>query len=79
MEDGNMNESFHDAIRAAGLIPPDVIEPGRFYRFNGDGKRNGNTAGWCKLFADGEGGVYGDWSTGLSEYCRRNVTNLCRR
>lgn len=60
--------TFHDAIRAAGLNPPDVIEPGRFYRFNGDGKRNGNTAGWCKLFADGEGGIFGDWSTGLSEH-----------
>jgi len=58
--------NFHDAIRAAGLTPPDVIEPGRFYRFNGDGKRNGNTAGWCKLFADGEGGIFGDWSSGLS-------------
>lgn len=63
-----MRESFHDAILAAGLIPPDVIEPGRFYRFNGDGKRNGNTAGWCKLFADGDGGIFGDWSTGLSEH-----------
>jgi putative DNA primase/helicase len=63
-----MRESFHDAIRAAGLIPPDVIEPGRFYRFNGDGKRNGNTAGWCKLFTDGDGGIFGDWSTGLSEH-----------
>jgi putative DNA primase/helicase len=55
------------AIRAAGLQPPDVIEPGRLYRFPGAGKRNGNTAGWCKLFEDGLGGVYGDWASGLSE------------
>jgi len=60
-------EQFRDAIRSAGLTPPDTIEPGRIYRFNGEGKRNGNTAGWCKLFADGLGGTFGDWSTGLSE------------
>jgi putative DNA primase/helicase len=59
--------NFHDAIRAAGLEPPDVIEPGRLHRFPGIGKRNGNTAGWCKLFDDGLGGCFGDWSSGLSE------------
>jgi len=40
---------FKEAIRAAGLEPPDVIEPGKLHRFPGVGKRNGNTAGWCKL------------------------------
>ena len=59
--------NFRDAIRAAGLEPPDVIEPGKLHRFPGNGKRNGNTAGWCKLFDDGLGGCFGDWSTGLSE------------
>lgn len=63
----NAIEQFGDAIKAAGLIPPDTIEPGRFYRFNGEGKSGGNAAGWCKLFADGIGGTFGDWSTGLSE------------
>jgi putative DNA primase/helicase len=29
-------------------------------------KPHGNTAGWCFLFEDGEGGCYGDWSTGFS-------------
>jgi putative DNA primase/helicase len=58
---------FRDAIRAAGLEPPDVIEPGTLHRFPGVGKRNGNTAGWCKLFDDGLGGCFGDWSTGISE------------
>jgi putative DNA primase/helicase len=57
---------FRDAIQSAGLIPPDVIEPGKFCRFPGEGKRNGNTAAWCKLFPDGEGGIFGDYSTGLS-------------
>src|SRR5947208_9082030 len=58
---------FRDAISAAGLSPPDNIEPARFHRFPGDGKRNGNTAGWCKLFDDGRGGIFGDFSTGLVE------------
>jgi putative DNA primase/helicase len=60
-------EHFRDAIRAAGLTPPDVIEPGPIHRFPGSGKRNGNKAGWCKLFEDERGGVFGDFSTGLSE------------
>lgn len=61
-------EQFRDAIRAAGLVPPDIIEPGRFYRFPGDGKRDGNKAAWCKLFDDGLGGVFGDFSSGLDQH-----------
>ena len=60
-------EQFRDAIQAVGLTPPDVIEPGKFHRFPGDGKANGNRAGWCKLFTDGNGGIFGDHSTGFSE------------
>lgn len=63
----NALSNFRDAIRAAGLEPPDVIEPGKLHRFPGVGKRNGNTAGWCKLFDDGLGGCFGDWSSGFSE------------
>jgi putative DNA primase/helicase len=58
---------FRDAMHAAGLEPPDVIEPGKLHRFPGISKRNGNTAGWCKLFDDGLGGCFGDWSSGFSE------------
>jgi len=58
---------FREAIRAAGLEPPDVIEPGKLHRFPGIGKCNGNTAGWCKLFDDGLGGCFGDWSSGFSD------------
>ncbi|MEJ1388532.1 MAG: DUF3987 domain-containing protein [Candidatus Sedimenticola sp. (ex Thyasira tokunagai)] len=58
---------FRDAIRAAGLEPPDAIEPGKLHRFPGVGKRNGNTAGWCKLFDDGLGGCFGDWSSDFTE------------
>jgi putative DNA primase/helicase len=63
-------QQFLNAIRAAGLQPPDVIEPGKLYRFPGIGKCSGNTAGWCKLFEDGLGGVYGDWASGLSKTWR---------
>jgi len=58
---------FKDAIRAAGMEPPAVIEPGKFHRFPGVDKSNGNTAAWCLLFDDGLGGCFGDWSSGLSE------------
>ena len=61
---------FRDAMSAVGLEPPDVIEPGRAQRFPGVGKRNGNTAGWSKLFDDGRGGCFGDWSSGLSKNWR---------
>jgi len=64
--DMNPVEQFRVAIRSAGLMPPDMIEPGKFQKFPGEGKRNGNTAAWCKLFPDGLGGIYGDYSTGLS-------------
>ena len=59
--------AFAEMMRAAGLEPPEHIEPGRFHRFRGIGKRNGNKAGWCKLFDDGMGGSFGDYSNGLSE------------
>lgn len=61
-----MYEQFSDAIRAAGLTPPSVIEAGKFYRFSGEGKRTGNRAGWCKLFPDGLAGVFGDFASGFS-------------
>lgn len=64
----NSVEQFRDAIRAAGMVPPDHIEPGRFHRFAGIGKRNGNTSGWCKLFADERGGVFGDYSSDFADH-----------
>ncbi len=63
----NAESEFRDAIRAAGLIPPDMIEPGKFHKFPGEGKGSRNTAAWCKLFPDGMGGIFGDYSTGLSD------------
>lgn len=60
-------QHFREAIQAYDLTPPEHIEPDKFYRFPGQGKGQSNEAGWCKLFPDGMGGVFGDYSTGLSE------------
>ncbi len=55
---------FRSALAAAGFEQaPRRIEPGRLYRYPGIGKRSNNNAGWCRLFDDCKGGVYGDWST----------------
>ena len=56
-------EEFRNAMLMAGLEPPAHIDPGKFMRFPGVGKSNGNTAGWCLLFADQIGGTYGDWAS----------------
>jgi putative DNA primase/helicase len=69
--DGNENprdaiEQFRAAMRAHDLNPPEIIEPGKLHRFPTNGKRH-DDAGWCKLFADGGGGVFGDFRSGLSE------------
>ena len=63
-------QQFRDAIRAAGMEPPNDIVPGKFGRFPGKDKSKGNKAGWCFLFEDGPGGCFGDWSTGLYEVWR---------
>ncbi len=60
-----MSDEFRRAIVEAGFCPPDFIQPSRFHRFPGIGKSNGNRAGWCLLFDDCKGGVYGDWSSGF--------------
>ena len=62
----NATEAFHAAILATLGHTPDVIEPGRFHRF-GTSDRRGDSAGWCKLFADLRGGVFGCYRQGVSE------------
>lgn len=67
MSGGDPGAAFREAIRGAGLeTPPEVIEPGKLHRFPTNG-RAGDDAGWCKLFPDCEGGVFGDFRSGLSE------------
>jgi phage/plasmid primase-like uncharacterized protein len=51
-------QDFRAAILAALGYAPEVIEPGKLQRF-ATRDRRGDTAGWCKLFADLRGGVFG--------------------
>ncbi len=64
---------FRDAMRAAGLQPPEYIKPGKIYRFPGRSKRPGNRAGWCFLSEDGRAGCFGDWSSGLKQTWRADA------
>jgi putative DNA primase/helicase len=59
--------AFREAIVAIGLDPPPDIPAGKWIRFSGIGKKASNKAGWCLLFEDGLGGIYGDYSSDLSE------------
>lgn len=65
---------FRDAIRAAGLTPPDVIEAdGKLRRFPSNGKKS-DAAGWYLLHGDGiPAGSFGDWRTGLSQTWRADI------
>jgi len=61
-------EAFRDALRSAGLTPPETIEgDGRLRRFASNGKR-GDDAGWYVLHDDGDipAGAFGDWRSGVS-------------
>lgn len=68
---------FKNAIRAAGMEPPEHIEPGKIIRFAGAGKQPSNRAAWCLLFDDGLGGCFGDWSTGLTETWQATREHAC--
>ncbi|MGH8478355.1 MAG: hypothetical protein ACREXK_01960 [Gammaproteobacteria bacterium] len=57
---------FKAAMCARGLIPPEIIEPGKLHRFSTNGRAR-DDAGWLKLFTDSQGGVFGDFRSGLSE------------
>lgn len=57
---------FRHALLDAGFEHAPQIEPDKMHRFPGIGKKPSNRAGWCKLFPDCAGGIYGDWSTGLT-------------
>lgn len=61
----NNIDNFRQAITAAGLNPPDHIEPGRFIKFPGHQKNASNKAAWCFMFEDLRGGVFGDYSSNM--------------
>lgn len=58
--------AFRVAVLEALGNAPEVIEPGRFHRFPTNDRR-GDAAGWCKLFPDLRGGVFGCHRAGISE------------
>jgi phage/plasmid primase-like uncharacterized protein len=59
-------QAFRSAILATFGYAPDVIEPGKLQRFPTSDRR-GDDAGWCKLFDDQRGGVFGDFRRGFVE------------
>lgn len=61
-------EQFIGAIRKTlGYAPdPGEILPDKMIRF-ATCDRKGDDAGWCKLFEDAEGGVFGCWRQGITE------------
>jgi putative DNA primase/helicase len=63
---GDLVESFRATVLGVLGNAPDVIEPGRMYRFGTNG-RGGDSAGWCKLFDDLRGGVFGCYRQGISK------------
>jgi hypothetical protein len=60
------SSDFRTAILATLGHAPETIEPGRFQRF-GTSDRRGDSAGWCKLFDDLRGGVFGCYRQGINE------------
>jgi hypothetical protein len=61
--------AFRAAIVATLGHAPAVIEPGRLHRF-ATSARAGDLAGWCRLFADQRGGVFGCHRLGIREAWR---------
>ncbi len=59
-------EAFQAAMLAALGYAPEAIEPGRMHRFATSARR-GDDAGWCKLFTDLRGGVFGCHRASISE------------
>jgi len=67
-------DQFREAIQAAGLPPPEVIEAdGRLRRFP-TGSQRGDDAGWYVLHGDGiPAGAFGDWRGGVSQSWRADI------
>jgi phage/plasmid primase-like uncharacterized protein len=71
-------QAFRDAIRAAGLTPPEqVIDDGKRHRF-ATSNRRGDVAGWYILHGDGiPAGAFGDWRGSFSQsWCSRDQDTL---
>lgn len=60
-------EAFREAMFGVLGYAPDAIERGKLHRFPTSGRR-GDNAGWCRLFEDGLGGVFGCHRSGTREH-----------
>lgn len=69
---------FRGAILAGLGYAPETIEPGRFQRFGTSHRRN-DDAGWCKLFDDLRGGVFGCHRQGISKTWSSNNRSTMNR
>ena len=76
---GENVEKFKEEMRQAGLKPSSCITPGKFERFPGVDKEHGDKAGWCFLFEDELGGIYGDWSSGVKGSWQSHSSSLMTR
>ena len=71
-----------DAIRAAGLEPPDQIHmDGKIHRFKsgtkGQGGKGGDRPGWYVVYGDGvPAGRFGCWRAGLESAWTVSYTHL---
>jgi phage/plasmid primase-like uncharacterized protein len=71
-------QAFRLAMLAVLGHAPECIEPGRFQRF-ATSDRRGDSAGWCKLFEDMRGGVFGCYRAGVSEtWCAADRAAMTR-
>lgn len=69
-------EQFRDAIRAAGLMPPDqIVADGKLHRFASNGSR-GDDAGYYVLHDDdAPAGIFGCWRSGVYETWRPDIVH----
>ena len=72
-------EAFTSAVVAGLGYGPGEVIPGKFTRF-ATSDRRGDSAGWCKLFDDLRGGVFGCYRQGLSDtWCADNKATMTRQ
>ena len=74
----NKVEQFAKKIQTTLGVAPSITDilPGKLVRF-ATSDRKGDDSGWCKLFEDGEGGVYGCWRQGISETWQIGTHRTC--
>lgn len=76
MESFALIEQFADAIRSAGLVPPDeILADGKIHRFAPSGR--GKPSAWYVLHAGGvPAGAFGDWCLGWKSKWRAHAGHM---